>query len=589
MKRQLSVVTALVAGAALLLSACGSDSKTTSSDSSGPAATGSSAAGTESSAAGSDAGSSSAAPAEATGGVILANGTEPQNPLIPSNTNEVGGGRIIDNIFAKLVYYDAKGETHMEAAESIETTDSKTFTVKLKAGQKFTDGEPVTSASFIDAWNFGADVTNAQLSSYFFDPIEGFADVNYCEKDAGPPDKKGKATCLPAPKAKTMSGLKKVDDTTFTITLTEAQSDFPLRLGYSAFAPLPTSAFKDIKAFGENPVGNGPYMLSGPGSWEHNVKIDLVPNPDYTGDRKPQNGGLTFTFYQAYEAAYSDLQSNLLDVIDGIPPGSLTSYETDLPGRSVNQPAAVFQSFTVPARDPHFSGEEGNLRRQAISMAINRDEITKIIFSGTRTPASDFTSPVIAGWSDSLKGADVLKFNADGAKKAWAAANAISPWDGKFTIAYNSDGGHKEWVDAVSNSIKNTLGIDAEGKPYASFAELRTQVTDRSIEGGFRTGWQADYPSVSNFLGPIYKTGAGSNDGDYSNPEFDKLLGEGSAAKTVEEGNKFYEQAQEILLKELPAIPLWYSNVTGGFSTNVSNVQFGWDSQPIYYAIQKKA
>ena len=57
-----------------------------------------------------------------------------------------------------------------------------------------------------------------------------------------------------------------------------------------------------------------------------------------------------------------------------------------------------------------------------------------------------------------------------------------------FTIAYNGDGGHQAWVDAVTNSIKNTLGIKAEGKPYATFAELRQDVQDRKMTGGFRTG-----------------------------------------------------------------------------------------------------
>ena len=43
-------------------------------------------------------------------GVITANGSEPQNPLIPANTNETGGGKILDLLFAGLVYYDADGD-----------------------------------------------------------------------------------------------------------------------------------------------------------------------------------------------------------------------------------------------------------------------------------------------------------------------------------------------------------------------------------------------------------------------------------------------------------------------------------------------
>jgi len=143
-------------------------------------------------------------------------------------------------------------------------------------------------------------------------------------------------------------------------------------------------------------------------------------------------------------------------------------------------------------------------------------------------------------------------------------------------------------VDAVSNSIKNTLGIDAQGKAYPTFKALRTDVTARTITGAFRSGWQADYPGLYDFIQPLYYTGASSNDGDYSNPELDKKIDEAASAKTIDESNKLLNDAQTILFKDLPAIPLWYSNVSGGSSEKVSDVQIGWDSDPLYYSITKK-
>jgi len=497
--------------------------------------------------------------------VITANNSEPQNPLIPTNTNETGGGKIVDSLFAGLVYYDAKGKPVNEVADSVTTTDAQNYTIKLKTGWKFTNGEAVTSKSFVDAWNYGALLSNAQLNSYFFESIDGFSyDV----------DSK-------------LTGLTVVDDTTFTVKLKQPEADFPLRLGYTAFFPLPQAAYADIKAFGENPIGDGPYKFASPTAWQHNVKLDLVPNPDYTGGRKPANGGVSFVFYQSQDSAYNDLLAGNLDVLDAVPDSALAKYKTDLGDRAVNQPAAIFQSFTIPQNLPHFTGAEGALRRAAISQSIDRKLITDKIFSGTRTPASDFTSPVINGWSDKIPGSDVLKFDATKAKDLWKQADAISPWSGTFTIGYNSDGGHQAWVDAVSNSIKNTLGIDAQGKPYSTFKELRTDITAHTITGAFRTGWQADYPSLFNFLGPIYATNAGSNDGQYSNPAFDQLLKDGSAATSVDAANTIFQKAQETLFKDLPAIPLWYSNVTGGSSATVTNVVFGWNSQPLYYEISK--
>ncbi len=498
-------------------------------------------------------------------GVVSAFATEPQNPLIPTNTNEVGGGRILDLIFEGLVYYDAKGAAQKAVAEDISTEDSKVFTIKLKPGLKFSNGDPVDAESFVKAWNYGANSENAQLSAYFFEPIEGFSE-----------DLKGD-----------LSGLEVVDETTFKVTLKQPEADFPLRLGYSAFYPLPKSAFEDMKKFGENPIGNGPYKFAKEGAWEHNVQVELTPNDQYQGDRKAQNGGVLFRIYDTPDAAYQDLLSSQLDVIDSIPDSALPTFQDELGDRAINQPAAVFQSFTIASKTPHFDGEEGKLRRQALSMAINREEITQKIFNGTRSPAHDFTSPVINGYSDSVPGSEVLKYDPEKAKELWAKADAMAPWDGEFTLAYNSDGGHQAWVDAVANSIKNTLGIEAVGKPYPKFAELRTEVTDRTITGAFRTGWQADYPGLFNFLGPLYGTGAGSNDSDYSSPEFDALLKQGSAAKSVDEANKYFQQAQEILFKDLPSIPLWYANVTGGYAETVKNVEFGWNSVPLLYQVTK--
>ena len=497
--------------------------------------------------------------------IIKTNGSEPENPLIPTNTNEVGGGKILDEIFAGLVYYDAKGAPQNDMAESITVDDAQHLTVKLKKGQKFTDGTEVQAHNFIEAWNYGAKLSNKQLNSYFFEDIEGFS----YDADAE------------------LTGLKEVDDYTFTIALNKPASDFALRLGYSAFYPLPDSAFEDMDAFGQNPIGNGPYKIASDDAWQHNVQISLVKNDDYQGGRAAHNAGLDIVFYATQDAAYADLLSGEVDVIDGVPSSALATFESELGDRAVNQPAAVFQSFTIPSRLAHFSGEEGQLRRQALSMSINREEITKVVFNGTRTPASDFTSPVIDGWSDSLTGADVLAYNPDEAKKLWAQADAISPWSGTFQISYNADGGHQTWVDAVANSIKNTLGIDASGNPYADFASLRKDVTSRTIETAFRTGWQADYPGLYNFLGPLYATNAGSNDGDYSNPEFDKLLSDGISATDSSTANEDFQKAQSILLKDLPATPLWYSNVTGGFAEGVQNVEFGWNSVPLYYLITK--
>ncbi|XNN88905.1 peptide ABC transporter substrate-binding protein [Curtobacterium flaccumfaciens] len=378
-----------------------------------------------------------------------------------------------------------------------------------------------------------------------------------------------------------------MDDDEFTVTLKSAQSDFPLSLGYSAFVPLPSAFYDDTKAFGENPIGNGPYKLDGKKAWTHNQSIKLVTNKDYEGKRKPKNGGLTITFYASQDTAYSDAQGGNLDVLDAVPDSAFKTYKSDFPDSNVNQPAAIFQAIYLPYYLDHWKGEEGKLRREAVSMAINRKQITDKIFDGTRTPAKDFTSPVIAGWNDDLDGSDVLDYDESEAKKLWAEADKISKYDDTLTITYNADGGHEAWVTAVTNSISNTLGIKAEGNAIPTFQEALDLQTNDKLTGGSRTGWQADYPSLYNFLGPTMGEGSSNNYSRYDSKEYNELLAKGRSAATVEEGNKSFDQAQELLFEDLPEIPLWYSNVTGVWNAdNVSNVKFGWNSVPLYYDIE---
>lgn len=506
----------------------------------------------------------------AAGPAVTVNWGEPENLLIPANTNEVNGGLVLNNVFAGLVYYEADGTPKNDVAESIESDDYQHWTIKIKAGQTFSDGTPVKAESFVKAWQWGASDPELLNQWWFIDAVP-FEGGTY---DGG---------------EDTLS-LEVVDDTTFTVTLLRPMADFPVALGYTVFFPLPDAFFADPDAFGENPIGNGPYKIA-EGGWQKGTKLSVVPNETYTGPRVAQNSGIDFIVYASQDAEYADLLSDNLDIVQSVPTSALSNFQADLGDRAVEQGTAVFQSFTMNYNLAHFGNDdEGKLRRAAISHAINREEITQVIFNGTRVPAEDFTSPVIGGWDPgAIEGSDVLKFDPDLAVQLWSEADAIAPWSGQFGIAYNADGGHQEWVDATANSIKNVLGIDAVGVAYPDFAGLRTEVNDRVIQSAFRTGWQFDFPSQSNILGALYVTGAGSNDADYSNPTFDDLFEQGVTAPTFEEQTAAFNEAQAQLFADLPAIPLWYGSVTAGFSTKVENVNFGWDSWPILYAVTKAA
>ncbi|MFC6010137.1 peptide ABC transporter substrate-binding protein [Nocardia lasii] len=499
--------------------------------------------------------------------IVTTNAGEPQNPLVPSNTNENMGGRVVDRLFAGLKYYDANGEAHDEMAEKIETADRKSYKITLKPDWKFTDGTTVTAKSFVDAWNYGAAAENAQLQSYVYSPIAGFDEVSA-----------EKAT------VKTMSGLKVVDDRTFTIDLKEPSIDFENALGYAPFYPLPEAAFKDMQAFGENPIGNGPYAFE---TWEHNVKIDLKVNPDYPGGRPAKNKGIRFVMYQSYDTAYADLQAGNLDSLDTIPDSALTTYKSDLGDRAITKPTAQNQHIGIQTTVPHFAGEEGVLRRKAISMAINRPQIADKIFNGLRTPARDFTASTLPGFEANLPGSEALDYNPDQAKKLWEQANAIAPWSGKYAITYNSDGGHQAWIEAVANSVKNTLGIDAVATPMPTFKNIRDAVNDKTIGTAFRYGWQGDYPTMMQFLGSQYYSYSETNNVSYNNPEVDRLFDAALAAPSNAESYKLIAQAQTIMLAEMVDIPVFDYVAAAGISDKVTKAELGWNGLFDFENIEK--
>ncbi len=519
--------------------------------------------------------------------VITAYNSEPQNPLLPANTNETNGGRVVELLFEGLRSYDADGKPVNALAESIESADAQNWTIKVKQGQKFTNGEAITAKTFVDSWNFAANSKNLQNNGFFFESIAGYEEVSAVttEKSAD-----GKTTTTPAPTAETMSGLTATDDSTLTVKLAQPEADWSLRLGYSAFYPLPSAALADPKTYGENPVGNGPYKFEKTGAWVHDQSISLVKNPDYTGPRQAKNGGVTFKFYTDPSPAYTDLQGDNLDITDVLPSNATKTYVSDFPDRNASKPVATNGTLNIPGYNPNFQGEAGKLRRQALSYAINREEITKVVFNGTRTPAKAFAPPVIDGFKADLKGSEVLKFDAAKAKDLWAQAEKLQPYDGSkpLQIASNTDGGHKEWIDAVANGFKNNLDITAEIQPFAKFAEVLDMRKKQTLPGLTRAGWQGDYPSLYNFLGPIWATGASSNYEKYSNPEFDKLLKEGLASKSTEEANAKFNAAQEILFEDLPGLPLWDYAKPIVWSNNVVKAETGWNGAILYYNITAK-
>ncbi|MBT2489229.1 ABC transporter substrate-binding protein [Streptomyces sp. ISL-96] len=503
-------------------------------------------------------------------GILVAQLSEPQNPLQPANAKESQGSRVLRAIFSGLVDYEpGTGKLEMVNAESVTpNADSSVWTVKLKAGWKFHDGTPVTAKSYVDSWNWSANVKNNQTNSSWFQDIKGYADVHPEKGD---------------PKKTKMEGLKVVDDSTFTIALTGPVSYFAYKLGYDVWAPLPESFFKDPKAAGQKPVGNGPYTFE---SWDHNKVIKVRKFDGYQGPNKAKNGGIDFKNYTTAEAAYSALRSDQLDWIEQIPVTALKNYKQDLGDRAIDQEYSAVQSIVPAFYTPQFKDIDPKVI-QGLSMAIDRETITKTVLNGTREPADSYVARGVLGYKAGALG-DIVKFDAKKAKALITEGGGVP--GNKISIQFNADQPHKAWVDAVCNSIRQSTGVECVGDSKPDFATDLNARDAKKVKSMYRGGWVLDYPVNSNFMRDLYGTTAAGNTSGYSNKEFDELSAKADKAKTLDETVKMYQEAEQLLAKDMPSIPLWFYKNNSGQSKNVfGKIVYGQDGDPIFTDVQVKA
>ncbi|MHA6805629.1 peptide ABC transporter substrate-binding protein [Salinifilum ghardaiensis] len=493
---------------------------------------------------------------------ISVNSTEPENPLVPADTTETGGGRPVDAMFTGLVGYDGESsEPYNEHAESIETDDNRVYTITLKPGWTFHDGTPVTAESYVRAWNYAAYAPNGQSAASFFSHIEGFDEVNPGGGESGGPQ--------PEPTAEKMSGLEVLDERTFRVTLDQPFATFPTMLGYPAFSPMPEKFFNDPEGFEKHPVGNGPFTFE---ERRPNAYIKLGRYEDYAGEHKPSIRGVEFRVYNEQETAYQDVRSGNLDFIDAVPPSALVDdkWRTDLQDRVVEKEILRNTALQLPLYQEKYQDPRV---RKALSMGIDRERVTGVVFNGAYTPAKGWVPEgAVPGYESGACGEN-CEFNPDRAKQLLEE----SGFRGPVTITSNADGGHKEWIEAVCGQWKNNLGVGCTFNAVPTFSEFMTMHENRSHDGPFRFGWVGDYPSAETFLGKIYRTGASSNYMDYSSPEFDKAMDAADQAPSVEESNKGYQQAEEVLAQDMPSIPLWDQKAVSGYSDRLENVHVQFD------------
>ncbi|WP_285729505.1 ABC transporter substrate-binding protein [Nocardiopsis sp. ATB16-24] len=482
------------------------------------------------------------------GAIISYHGTEPENALIPGHTTESGGVKVIAALFRGLVSYDPIDARPRNAvAESIETTDSLVFTIRVKSGWTFHDGSPVTASSFVDAWNHTAYGPNGMQAAGFLSHIEGFGEVNALDSTVTE-----------------LSGLRVIDDRTFVVTLSEPFSEFPVTLGCSAFFPLPKAFFEDRAAYEAHPIGNGAFRFV---SRERERNILLESYDGYAGDDKPHIGGIDFRIYADLEDAYHDVVANDLDYLDVTPFWALEDdrYLRDLPGRTHDRTYLGIQTISFPLYDSRYADPRV---RRAISMAIDRVALIKKIFQGHQVPADGLVPPAVSGRAED-QGGELCSYSPARAKELFDA----SGFQGDIELTSNVDSPNQPWMEEVCASITETLGVPCRFVPIPTLGEFRRRLNAQEVTAVFRSGWIADYPSIENFLSPMFRTGASDNVGRYSNPVVDSLLRAADTAPTREKAWDLYREAERTILQDMPTIPIWFQSTLSAWSTRLRDVQ----------------
>jgi oligopeptide transport system substrate-binding protein len=481
---------------------------------------------------------------------------EPVATLLPGNTVEDNGSQILEALWTGLVEYGPDGAVrYTGVADAIESEDSVTWTVRLRDGWTFHDGSSVTAESFVDAWNYAAYSPNAQAGSSFFANIEGYDDLQ------APVDNAGEPTGDPV--ATELSGLTVVDDETFTVTLSAPFAQFPVTLGYNPFFPLPESFFENPEAFGLRPVGNGPFRAAG--EFVPGEGLTVLPFEDFAGEQAASVEAIEFRVYTDTDTAYVDAQAGNLDVLPRVPADAAGTAPEDFEGRYVESAASGFTFLGLPLYQERYADARV---RQALSLAIDRELIAEQIFAGTRTAATSVVPPVVEGHRDDACGYCTLDVDRANDLLDAARFDRTQP----IELWFNAGGGNEAWMEAVGNQLRTNLGVEFVLKGDLAPPEYGPLLGTQGMTGPFRMGWSMDYPSPQNFLEPLYATDSGANFAFYSDPEFDALLAQGNAAATNAEAIGFYNQAEDVVLEDMPIIPLFFAVTQSVHSADVTDV-----------------
>ncbi|MEM8866894.1 MAG: peptide ABC transporter substrate-binding protein [Verrucomicrobiota bacterium] len=295
----------------------------------------------------------------------------------------------------------------------------------------------------------------------------------------------------------------------------------------------------------ENFVGNGPFAID---SWRLNSALSGKRNPYY---RAPENVGLNGIHFLPIETNAEEraFRAGQLHVTENIPIHRLDWYRENKPENMRIETTLGVYYYLVNVETEALSDKR---IRQALAYTINREEIADYVLKAGQQPAYHFTPPNAGGYNARAR----LPYDPELARKLIAEAG-YPGGEGfpKIELLYNTSEAHRAIAVAIQQMWKEELGIEIELYNQEWKAYLATRQ-----EGSFqmcRAAWFGDYDDPNTFLS-LAKTGDGNNHSNWSHPEFDRLLDEAARTADSEARKEVFQQAEEILIEEMPFIPIYF-------------------------------
>jgi ABC-type oligopeptide transport system substrate-binding subunit len=471
---------------------------------------------------------------------------DPPEHLDPALNSTLDAYQVINAMYDGLTDIDSADPDNPKivphVAEKFEANDdASVWTFTIKDGQHFAGGEEIKPSTFKRSWERAA----ALAGDYSY--LLGFI--------------KGGDEALKADSDHTLSGVEADDDAmTLTVTLSAPYSNFPAVAGFQLFMPTPKEAV-DAGAEWENEVmfGNGPYKME---SKRTDQEIKLVKNDEWTGDFNGETWDDRLDTITFKTSADPDTSYNSFEAGEGnnanIPPARVADVQAKYQS-TLDVSILGSYHWVMNTEKGVLAGDENIKLRQAISAAINRDEINTAVYNDSRTNSTGVTPEGIPGWAPDL--CEYCTYDVDQAKslfKEWTDAG------GKLTapipLQFNADAGHEPVAAIVVDNLK-AVGIDAVAEPMNGETYF-SDLADGACKAICRAGWFADYPTYDNFMFDLFHTSSigGNNLGPFSNKDFDAKVDEAKKTVDTDKQAQLFQDAEKILLNDdTGVIPMnWY-------------------------------